>query len=166
MDPIFSRRSIRKYTSEAISDRQLRRLLESGMSAPSSGNERPWAFIVLNDRKLLDRIPFIHPYSSMVRTAPLAILVCGDQNKVKCKEFILQDCAAAVENILIETVQNNLGAVWVGIFPDNQRMEAFRQLLNIPQDILPFALIPIGYPDEVKEPVSRFEENLIHYNGW
>ena len=78
MDVLFSRRSIRKYTTEAVSEEVLREILEAAMSAPSAGNQQPWHFVIINDRNILDKIPTFHPHSQMLKEAPVAILICGD----------------------------------------------------------------------------------------
>ncbi len=83
MDAILSRRSIRRYTEQAVSDETIKELLEAAMSAPSAGNEQPWHFVVIKEREILSEIPNLHPHSSMLRNAPVAILVCGDEDLQK-----------------------------------------------------------------------------------
>jgi nitroreductase len=163
---ILSRRSIRKYTSEPVSDESIQRLLEAAMAAPSAGNEQPWHFIILSDRNILDEIPKFHPYAQMTAQAPVAILVCGDLTKEIHRGYWVQDCSAATENILLTVCEEGLGAVWVGVYPVEERVKAFRKLLNIPEQIVPFALIPIGHPAEQKPPAERFNAELIHRNKW
>ena len=115
MDAILSRRSIRSYTSQPVPEDVVKELLEAGMSAPSAGNEQPWHFVVLTDRKILDEIPTFHPYSHMLGGAPLAILVCGDLNLQRYEGYWVQDCSAATQNILIAIQAKGLGAAKVGI---------------------------------------------------
>lgn len=166
MDAVFKRRSIRKYTDQPVKSEVVDHLLKAAMAAPSANNQQPWEFIVIDDRKLLDRIPDIHPYAKMVLQAPVAILVCGDLNREKSKGHWAQDCAAATENILIEVAALGLGAVWCGIHPRKERQEEFRKLFGIPENIVPFAIIPIGHPAEHKEPANRFDPARIHRNCW
>ena len=166
MDAIFRRRSIRKYTREEIPDEIIKKLLEAGMSAPSAHDERPWQFVVIRDREILTKLADASPYSKMTKDANVAILVCGDLERELSRGFWVQDCAAATENILIEVVEKDLGAVWVGIYPRRERVEYIRRLLNIPKHIVPFALIPIGYPAEIKEISSRYDESRVHYDHW
>jgi nitroreductase len=166
MKSILTRRSIRKYTAEPILHEVLIELLQAAMSAPSAGNEQPWEFVVITVRQILDKIPKFHPYAQMLKEAPIAILVCGDLNREKYKGYWVQDCSAATENILIAVNEKGLGAVWLGIYPIEERINGLRKLLNIPEHIIPFALVAIGHPAEKKEPADRFESVRIHFNQW
>ena len=166
MDAILKRRSIRKYTGEPVPENALKDLLEAAMAAPSAGNEQPWHFIVIKDRAILDQIPRVHPYSQMIKQAPVAILVCGDLNLAAHGEMWVQDCAAATENLLIAVQARGLGAVWLGVYPREERMDGLRKLLRIPENVVPFSLIPVGYPAERKPPASRYKESRVHYNRW
>jgi nitroreductase len=166
MEAILSRRSIRKYTNEPVPNEIIKELLKAAMSAPSAVNEQPWHFIVIKDRKLLDEIPKIHPYSQMLRGASVAILVCGDLQLEKAKGFWHIDCSAATQNLLIAVQAKGLGAVWVGCYPREERIKPLQKLLGIPDHVIPFSLIPIGYPAEQKTPANRYNESRIHYDGW
>ena len=166
MKAILTRRSIRKYKPQAVPDEIITELLTAAMCAPSAGNEQPWEFVVINDRKLLDKIPEFHPYATMLKEAPVAILVCGDLKREKHKGYWVQDCSAATENILIAVNEKKLGAVWLGIYPREERVAGLRKLLGIPENIVPFSLIAIGYPAEVKEPADRFDPVRVHQNRW
>jgi nitroreductase len=121
---------------------------------------------VLTERTILDRIPSFHPYAAMLKEAPAAILVCGDLAREKHEGYWVQDCSAATENILIAVNEEGLGAVWLGIYPREERVRGLRQLLSIPETIVPFALVAIGYPAEKKEPADRFDASRLHYNSW
>jgi nitroreductase len=166
MQAILTRRSIRQYTRKPVPDAILKELLAAAMSAPSAGNQQPWHFIVIDDREILDRVPGIHPYSHSVKSAPVAILVCGDLNLEIHKDFWIQDCSAATENILIAVQANGLGAVWLGIYPREERVRGMKNLFNLPRHVIPFSLISIGYPAEIKAPAGRFNDSRIHYNRW
>ncbi len=141
-------------------------LLRAAMSAPSAGNERPWSFVVIDDRRLLDDIAEIHPSAAMVREAPAAILVCGEERLQKYHGFRVQDCSAATENILVAATASGLGAVWVGVYPIGVRVKALRGLLGIPAHVTPFALVPVGYPAESPAPSDRFDSGRVHRNPW
>jgi nitroreductase len=166
MDAILSRRSIRKYTSEPVPDQLLEELLGAAMSAPSAGNEQPWHFIVITDRGMLNEIPRYHPYSHMVREAPVAILVCCDIQLDKHDGLWVQDCSAATENLLIAVQAKGLGGVWLGVYPREERVTGLRKLLSIPENVVPFSLIPIGYPGEQKPRADRYDTSRVHYNRW
>jgi nitroreductase len=166
MDAILRRRSIRKYTQDPIPDNMIKKLLEAGMSAPSANNERPWHFVLVTKKDILAKLADASPYSKMTKYANIAILVCSDLERDISDGYWVQDCSAATENILIEVVENNLGAVWLGIYPRKERVEYLRKLLNIPDHIVPFALIPVGYPAETKETSSRYDESRVHYEQW
>jgi len=163
---IQARRSIRRYTAEKIDGETIRKVLEAGMAAPSAGNQQPWHFIVLDDRTVLDAVPEHHPHSSMIREAPVAILVCGDISAEKHQGYWVQDCAAATQNMLLAVTDLGLGAVWLGVYPREDRVRGLRGLLGLPEHIIPFSLIPIGRPAEEKPPAGRFDSGRIHYNRW
>lgn len=164
---LLNRRSIRKYKpDQPISDDILQMILRVGMSAPSAGNQQPWEFIVIKDKKILQEIPKIHPYAAMAAHAALAIVVCGNLQKEKHKDFWVQDCSAATENILLAAHAHHLGAVWVGVYPREERVEPIRKLLQLPAHIIPLSLIPMGHPDEAKPQADRFEKSNIHENHW
>ena len=165
-DAILSRRSIRNYTEQPVSDELTNELLKAAMSAPSAGNEQPWHFVIINQREILDEIPNLHPYSQMLKQAPLAILVCGDATLEKYKGYWVQDCSAATENILLAAQAKGLGAVWLGVYPLEDRIAGLRKLLNIPDHVTPLALVSIGYPAEQKPRSNRFDASRIHNNGW
>lgn len=166
MEAILSRRSIRKYTAEPVADEVIQELLKAAMAAPSAGNEQPWHFIVIRDRRILDEIPRFHPYSQMLREAPVAILVCGDPRLQKYQGYWPLDCAAATENVLIAIQALGLGGVWLGVYPVEDRMNALRHLLGIPSEVVPFSLIPVGYPAETKPPAERFDPRRVHRDRW
>ncbi len=166
MKTILTRRSVRKYTGQPVSEETIKTLLEAAMSAPSAGNQQPWCFVVIDDRQVLDAVPDVHPYSKMILKAPLAILVCGDLEREKNKDYWVQDCSAATQNLLLAIRAQGLGAVWLGVYPRQNRVEGLRQLLGLPTHIIPLALISIGYPAAEQGPVERYDEGRIHRNHW
>ena len=166
MEVILTRRSIRQYTDRPVADEVVTDLLKAAMAAPSAGNQQAWQFVVINEREILDEIPTIHPYSRMVKQAPLAILVCGDVALETNKGYWVQDCSAATQNLLLAAHARGLGAVWLGVYPREQRVVDFRKLLGLPEHVVPLALVSIGYPAEEKSPANRFDPAKVHYNGW
>lgn len=166
MDALFNRRSIRQYTADPVSDEEIRFILDAAMRAPSAGNEQPWQFIIVKDPEIINEIPNVHPYAGMVRQAPAVILVCGDLNLVKHGEMWIQDCAAATQNLLLAVTTKGLGAVWLGVYPREERITGLRKLLELPDHVVPFALVPVGRPKEKKGPEDRYRADRVHQNKW
>jgi Nitroreductase len=166
MNAVFGRRSIRKYTDQKITMEQIDRLLRAAFAAPSAGNRQSWQFIVIDDRDILNSITKVHPHSQMLNEAALAIVVCGDTSVELYPGYFAQDCSAAVENILITATDMGLGSVWLGVYPRTDRVQDITELFKLPEGIVPFSIISLGYPAEKKEPSDRYDENKIHYNKW
>ena len=166
MTALYSRRSIRLFTDKHVPEHMIQDILRAAMCAPSAGNERPWHFIVVTDRALLDEIPKVHPYAAMVKHAHTAILVCGDQKLEKYKGCWVLDCAAATQNLLIAAHAKGLGAVWCGVYPMEDRIANFKKLFDLPEHLVPFSLVPLGFPNETREPMERFDASRIHENRW
>jgi nitroreductase len=166
METIYKRRSIRKFTAEAVSEEAILKIIKAGMNAPSAGNEQPWQFLVMTDRKLMDSIPSVHPYANMIKQAAAAIVVCGDLTKETHKGYWVQDCAAATENMLLEIVDMGLASVWLGVHPRQDRVDGVRALLGLPEEIIPFAILPVGHAAETKSRNDKFDSKLVHWNSW
>lgn len=166
IEAIRTRRSIRRYTGEPFSDDVLAEILKAAMSAPSAGNQQPWQFVVVADRALREAIAQFHPYAQMVPEAPVAIVVCGDVRLESYKGYWVQDCSAATQNILLAAHAMGLGAVWVGIYPVEDRVRRLQQLLALPAQVVPLALVPLGLPAERALPANRFDPARIHRNRW
>jgi nitroreductase len=166
MEAILSRRSIRRYTDKPVPEEVITELMEAAMSAPSASNQQPWQFVIINDRRILDEIPRFHPYAHMLKEAPLAIAVCGDENLSSLREYWVQDCSAATQNILIAAHAMGLGAVWLGVYPREERFKATQKLLGLSRHVIPLCLISIGYPAEQKPPSNRYDASRVHHNGW
>jgi nitroreductase len=165
LEAILTRRSIRQYTSQSVTDDTVTELLKAAMSAPTAGNE-PWHFVVIRDRTTLNAVPKFHVHSQMLKQAQVAIAVCGDPAVETLKRRWLMDCAAATENILIAANALGLGACWVGIYPVEERIQALRELLGIPDHVVPLCVVSIGYPAEKKAPSTRFRPELVHNGKW
>jgi len=166
MEEILKRRSIRRYTEKEVSEEVVTELLKAAMSAPSAHNQQPWEFVVIDDRKTLDTIPSFHPYSSMLASAPLAILVCANSSSLAAEDFWPQDCAAATENILLAATSLGIGSVWLGVYPKAELMKGLKDLLSLPGYITPFALVSLGYPAVEKGPSDRYDPVRVHRNKW
>ena len=147
-------------------DEKLLEFVRAGMNAPSAGNQQHWRFVIVTERSILDKIPGIHPYAEMLKQAPAAILVCGDLDLESHKGYWVQDCSACTENILLEIADQGFGGVWLGVYPREDRVEGLRKLLSIPENVVPLALIAVGYPAEQKPPKNEFDKSRIRYNSW
>jgi len=166
MDTIYKRRSIRKFRDGEIDQKKIEKIIRAGMNAPSAGNEQPWHFIVVRDRGKLEAITKVHPHSSMLRGADVAILLCGDITLEQYEGFWVQDCSAAAENMLLEITDMGLGSVWLGVYPIRERIDGVREIFALPENIFPFAVFPVGYPGEEKKENNRFDPARIHFDTW
>lgn len=167
MQAILTRRSVRKFTNQPIKDEIVELLLRAAMSAPSANDQRPWQFLVINQRNLLDQIPSAHPYAKMCQEATLAILVCGDTSLVAKDDYIPHACSAATQNIMIAARALDLGSVWLGVYPNQDRIAGITGLFKLPENIIPFSLVALGHTDVAQNEVpERYQVDRIHYNNW
>jgi nitroreductase len=160
---IFSRRSIRAYTDEAVSEAEIRSLLEAGMAAPSASNQKPWHFVTVTDKATLKALADAHPYGKMLANASLAIAVCGDP---AVSMWWVQDCSAATENILVAVAGLGLGGVWLGSHGRPEREQAVRDVLGIPDHIGVLSLLSVGRPGEEKEARTQYDQAKVHAGRW
>ena len=148
LETIFSRTSIRTYQDRSVEPQKIELLLRAAMSAPSGKDQRPWEFVVVNERPILDSLAAALPYAKMLAQAPCAVIVCGSPAR---SSYWYLDCSAAAENVLLAAHSLGLGGVWTAAYPYAERMEAVRSNLALPEGILPLCVIPIGYPAAVGE---------------
>ena len=151
-----------------VSDATIRDLLEAAMSAPSAVAKDPWEFIVLKDKNIMKKVAEALPNGKMLESAPLGIIVCGDIQRAHSNEisFLLQDCSAAIENILLAASMLGLGACWLGVHPRQERIEHLKKLFNLPESVIPVSVISIGHPAEHKEARTRYSGNFVHNGKW
>jgi nitroreductase len=166
MDAIFKRKSVRRYTSQDVPDDLVKQVLAAAMSAPSAGNEQPWHFIVIKDKEILKKLSALSPYARALAEAPLGIVVCVDLNLERHKGYWVQDCSAAVENILIEVTALGLGAVWLSVYPLEERIRYVKECFILPPTIIPFAVVPVGYPSQEVVVSERYDHSRLHYEKW
>ena len=162
MNEIFHRTSIRKYLSKPVEDEKIEKLLQAAMAAPSAGNQQPWEFYVVKDKATLEKLSKTSPYAACCASAPVAFVACY---RIHCTmpEYAQIDMSASVENLLLEADSLGLGAVWLGIAPLKERMEAVHTVLNMPENLDAFAIIPCGYPETIHPQQDRFDKQRIHY---
>ena len=166
-EAILARRSIRAYQDRPVERAVLVRLLEAAMAAPTACNAQPWEFIVVDTPAGMDEIRAIMPFGKY--NAPAAIVVCGSQDKAlnDCAErYWVQDCSAALENILVAAAGMGLGTVWLGCYPNPERYPLVRALLKMPETVTPLGVVYVGYPGEEKEPRTQYEEHRVHWGKY
>jgi nitroreductase len=164
---LLSRRSIRKYTGGKIDEKVIMSIVKAGMFAPSANNTRPWHFIIIDDKIIMNKIMEIHPYSSMLKEASHAILICGDETLQNGPGYYPLDCSAATQNILLATHALGFGAVWLGVEPKSDRKKAISELFRLPHHVHPVSIVSIGIPVKIPEKIpSRFELKKIRKNRW
>jgi nitroreductase len=166
MDVLMTRRSIRSYTEEPVTDEQLERVLRAAMAAPSAGNEQPWHFVVIRERETMAAIMDVHPYAAMLAEAPVCLAVLADLAEEKHGGMWVQDCSAATQNILLAAHALGLGAVWLGVHPEAEREAGVKRILKLPEGVACLSLVAIGHPAEQKGPVDRYGPDRVHYEGW
>jgi nitroreductase len=163
---ILSRRSIRKYSSREIPEAHYEIMLKAGMHAPSARNRQPWHFIIVSDREMLNRLAESSPSWKMLSSAARAIVVCGDTKAEDAESFLIQDCSAATQNILLAAHELGLGAVWLGVHPREDRVNDIVRFLHLPAEITPVSMIAIGYPDEERDSEDRYLAERVHFDRW
>lgn len=161
---IYNRKSVRSFIKDRpVSEEDIQALIKAGMSAPSGKDTRPWEFVIINDRAILDKMAKELPTAKMLSQAPMAIVVCGDTIR---SSYWYLDCSAATENILLAAEAMELGGVWTAAYPYRDRMATVIKHTNMPAQVLPLVVIPIGYPMGNHSVKDKYEEKKIHMNKW
>ena len=176
MEPIFrdtltvikERKSVRNYTGTPISKDEVDKLLHAAMAAPAAINMKPWKFVVVTDKTVLEKLADGLPFAKMLPAAGTGIVVCAipEEAALGSKEFAVLDCACASENILLAAESLGLGAVWTAIYPNKEIMDFVRNELNIPQQVIPLNLIPVGYPVDQEKAKDKYQAKNIYWNKW
>ena len=168
LENIHSRKSVREFTSEPVSDADIQTMLKAAMAAPTAINFQPWRFVVVNEREALDSLADQLPYAKMLKQAPLAIVVCGETLWMGGEEnpFWSLDCSAATQNLLLTAEALGLGAVWTAAYPDADRCKAISDALGLPSTVKPLCVVPIGHPAGENQPRDKWKPENIHYGKW
>jgi nitroreductase len=164
MDYIFKRRSVRSFTDQPVDRQTLTMLMQAAMAAPTAVNSQPWEFVVVTETAVLDRLRQRIVYGQY--NAMAIIAVCGSPdvaNNEAGKKYWIQDCSAALENILIAAAGLGLGSVWVGVYPEEGKIKAVRQVLSIPDTVIPLGLVYLGHPAEIQPPRTQYDEHKVHW---
>ena len=164
LDLIFGRRSIRVYSPGEVSEPAATRLLEAAMAAPSAMTKDPWRFVVVRDKQSLSNLATLHPGAAMLSAAAMAIVVCGDLDAAFERQisYLLQDCSAAIQNLLLAAHAQGLGACWVGIHPGEPLIKRVRELLSLPTSVIPVAAISLGQPGEQPPSRTPYNADYVH----
>jgi nitroreductase len=168
LDFIFSRRSVRVYRRAEVDEDQVRDLLEAAMAAPSAVAKDPWEFVIVRNRSTLARLAGGLPNGQMLADAAAGIVVCGNLQRAHDRQlsYLLQDCAAAIENLLLAAHALGLGACWLGVHPREDRIAHVRALLGVPEQVLPIAIVSLGWPAESPAPRTRYRADAVHHETW
>lgn len=164
IDNILNRKSIRSFSNKKVEQEKIDLILKSAMAAPSAMNKQPWEIIVVTDNKKLEQIAKDIPNASYSKTSQLTIIVCG--NTAISEKFWIQDCCAMTENILLAVEGLGLGAVWCAVYPFEDKVEKVKKLFNLPENIIPLNVIPIGYSAIKEKPKQKYNFKKIHTNNW
>ena len=177
LDVIFSRKSVRSYTDQAVTDEQVETMLRAAMAAPTGMNVQPWRFVVVRDQAVKDALA--GPRGGMIAQAPVVFVVCGETTMMRKPwgqpdaepEEVANgnwalDCSAAAENLLLAAEALGLGAVWTAAYPYEDRMGPVRQALGLPDNVAPLCVIPCGYPAGDDQPKDKWKPENIHYDKW
>ena len=174
MQGLLTRRSVRQYQDRKIDKETITEIIKAAQYAPSAHNKQPWEFLVIEDKELLADLRKVQPWTSFAKDASCAVIVCGDMQKAfhRNKEtenwtLVDVDCAIASQNLLLAAWAKGIGTCFCGVAPMQRVVDALQEKLNLPQDIRPFAIIPMGYPqDAPKQPQDRFDADKIHWQNW
>lgn len=167
LDNIATRTSVRDYEARPVEKEKIEKMLRAAMAAPTAMNKQPWHFVVVDQRNVLDALAGTNPYAKMLKKAPLAIVVCGNTDKMiegGGRDFWIQDASAATENLLLAAHAMGLGAVWTGAYPSEERCISISKVLSLSDNLVPLNMIVVGYPAEQPQPKQKFKEENISYN--
>lgn len=165
MNTIYTRRSVRNFLDRAIEEEKIEQILKAAMQAPSAGNQQPWEFIVVRGQENLDALAELSPYASCLKKANVGIVVLANTKRFRFGTYWQQDLAAATQNILLEAANLRLGSVWLGVAPEEDRMDYVKEMYALDEHILPFAVVALGYPqnENANTFVDRFDETRVHF---
>jgi nitroreductase len=165
MKEIFTRISVRKYTDQPVEAEKIDRILKAAMQAPSAADQQPWEFYVVRDKAVINQLAQASPYAKCTANAGTVIVPCYRTEGLWCPEYAEIDLSIACENLWLETAAQGLGTVMLGIAPHEDRMEAVARALNLPANLKPFTVFPIGYPAKSRPQQDRYDADRIHYIG-
>jgi nitroreductase len=163
---IMTRRSTRQFTDEPVTAEQIEILMRAAMAAPSAGNQQPWRFVIARDAEMRGRLALATQYSSPVGRAPVGIVVLADTRENKHAGYWVQDCSAAVENILLAAHALGLGGVWIGVHPHEEREAHVREIVEAPAGFAALCMIAIGHPTSPGPEIDRYDPEHVRNERW
>ena len=174
LNTIMTRKSVRSFTEEKVSDEDIRTILKAGMSGPSACNCRPWSFIVLQDRDVILKAADLKgKYSNPLRSAAFGVLVCGDMSRAleRAPEYWVIDGSIAIQNMILAAESMGIGSVWLGVWPQQERVEGLAKGFDLPEGIVPHSLVAFGYAADGQNfgtPIDKpeWDEDRVHYDKW
>lgn len=165
LDNIFSRKSVRSYTEEAVTPQQIETMLKAAMSAPTGMNVQPWRFVVVTEQATKEKLA--GGFNKMIAKAPVVFVVCGQTiRNGRPNGNWTADCAAATENLLLAAEALGLGAVWTACYPYDDRMNPAIEALGLPEDVKPYCIVPVGHPAGKDKPKDKWKPENVHYEKW
>lgn len=165
MNPIFQRTSVRKFSNMEIDIEEVKNLIKAGMQAPSACNSQPWEFLIVTEKEDKIAVSQMSQYAKPAANADKLIITMANLDKLKktkTEKWFCQDLSACNENILLQATAKGIGAVWLGFYPDEKRVENLRNYFKIPESIIPFSVIALGFPEEEPIPRKNFNPEKIH----
>ena len=170
LEVIFERKSVRNFKTDPVKKDDLETIVKAGMAAPTARDKRPWEFILIDDREILDKLADGLPYAKMAKQASAGIIVAGDldkQNGGKDSPYWVMDCSAAIQNLLLAVEHLGLGAVWTAVYPNQDRIDAVKAVFpEMPENIMPLAFIPVGVPQGTDKPKDKYNPEQVRWNKW
>ncbi len=166
IEALLTRRSIRKYKNLQIEKDKIEIILKSAMYAPSAMNLQAWHYVVIDNKMVLSETIKSIPHAELLNQTPAAILVCGDSAIEKNESWMIQNCSAAIQNILLAAHGLGIGTCWIAIHGMNEIVKNVSVQFKLPENVIPIALVTLGYPDESVTAEDRFRTEKIHLNEW
>jgi len=167
LEAIHTRRSVRQFTDEPVTDEQVDVLLRAAMAAPSAHNQQPWRFVVVRDPETLARLAAATKYAAPIGRAQLGIVIVADTNSSKLAEDLwVIDCSLAGENMMLAARAEGLGSVWLASWPYEGYMAAIAQIIHAPEGVVPVGMFAVGVPASPGPVVDRFHPEWVHQERW
>ena len=164
MNSIFARRSIREFLDKPVEREKTEQILRAGMQAPSAKNQRAWEFIVVTSQEDKEKVSQMSPFSKLAANAAVLIVLLGNKDKMTVPDKWQQDMGACMQNMLLQIVKEDLGGVWLGVYPTEERVNALKDIFSLPENIVPFGVVCFGYSDKRNTFKDRYNESAVHWD--